>query len=171
MSRPLSSPMCSITSKTANVDSSYNRMRGTGIGCWFSDRSNCSHWSLTLTFTLTSENLSLYTTLLLLLVLIQLSSHAADILTPTTVVQGVDKSCWLILLSSLYIEITLVYCTNPDNVHCFETIFPNVNFVFASICAARPVNIQSDQYRSCSTVKQRPAVGAAPFIPMESNQK
>ena len=44
------------------------------IGCWFSDRSNCSHWSLTLTFTLTSENLSLYTTLLLLLVLIQLCS-------------------------------------------------------------------------------------------------
>ena len=43
-------------------------------------------------------------------------------------------------------------CTNPDNVHCFGTIFPNLNFVFASICAARPVHIQSDQYRSCSTV-------------------
>ena len=41
---------------------------------------------------------------------------------------------------------------NPDNVHCFGTIFPNLNFVFASICAARPVHIQSDQYRSCSTV-------------------
>ena len=53
-------------------------------------------------------------------------------------------------------------CTNPDNVHCFGTIFPNLNFVFASICAARPVHIQSDQYRSCSTVKQRHAVGAAP---------
>ena len=73
ISRPLSSSMCSITPETANVGSSHNRMRGPGIGCWFSDRSNCSHWSLTLTFTLTSENLSLYTTLLLLLVLIQLS--------------------------------------------------------------------------------------------------
>ena len=41
---------------------------------------------------------------------------------------------------------------NPDNVHCFGTIFPNLNFVFASICVARPVHIQSDQYRSCSTV-------------------
>ena len=60
--------------------------------------------------------------------------------------------CRLILLSSLYIELALVCCTNPDNVHCFGTIFPNLNFVFASICAARPVHIQSDQYKSCSTV-------------------
>ena len=36
--------------------------------------------------------------------------------------------------------------------HCFGTVFLNLNFVFASICAARPVHIQSDQYRSCSTV-------------------
>ena len=70
--RLLWSSMCSITPETANVGSSYNRMRGPGIGCWFSDRSNCSHWSLTPT--LTSDNLSLYTTLLLLLVLIQLCS-------------------------------------------------------------------------------------------------
>ena len=75
ISRPLSSSMCSITPETANVGSSYNRMRGPCIGCWFSDRSNCSHWSLTLTFTLTSENLSLYTTLLLVLVLIHLDSN------------------------------------------------------------------------------------------------
>ena len=75
ISRPLSNSMCSITPETAKVGSSYNRMRGQGIGCWFSDRSNCSHWSLALTFTLTSENLSLYTTLLLLLVLKQLCSR------------------------------------------------------------------------------------------------
>ena len=52
---------------------------------------------------------------------------------------------------------TVVCCTNPDNVYCFGTIFPNLNFVFASICAicaARPVHIQSDQYRSCSTVNK-----------------
>ena len=71
ISRPLSSSMCSITPETANVGSSYNCMRGPGIGCWVSDRSNCRHWSLTLTFRLTSENLSLYTTLLLALVLMQ----------------------------------------------------------------------------------------------------
>ena len=45
ISRHLSSSMCAITTETANVCSSYNRMRGPGIGCWFSDRSNCSHWS------------------------------------------------------------------------------------------------------------------------------
>ena len=60
--------------------------------------------------------------------------------------------CWLILLSSLYIELALVCCTNPIIVSCFGTIFPNLNLVFASICDARPVHIQSDQYRSCSTV-------------------
>ena len=41
--------------------------------------------------------------------------------------------CRLILLSlSLYIELALVCCTNPNNVNCFGTIFPNLNFVFAS---------------------------------------
>ena len=74
---------------------------------------------------------------------------------------------------------TVMCCTNPDNVHCFGTIFPNLNFVFASICATRPVDIQSDQYRSCSTVKVNnvttrdrcsPGVLQA-FIPMGSNQK
>ena len=44
-SRPLSSYMCSITPETAKVGSSYSHMRGPGIDCWFSDGSNCSHWS------------------------------------------------------------------------------------------------------------------------------
>ena len=61
--RPLSSSICSITPETTNVGSSYNRMRGPGIGWWFSDISNYSRRSLTLTFILTNENLSLYTTL------------------------------------------------------------------------------------------------------------
>ena len=46
---------------------------------------------LTLTFTLTSDNLSLYITLLLYWSLYNYAVHAADILTPTTVVQGVDN--------------------------------------------------------------------------------
>ena len=70
--------------------------------------------------------------------------------------------CRLILLSSLCIELALVCCTNPDNVNCFGTIFPNLNFVFASICAARPVHIQSDQYRSCSTVNNMTTRGIHP---------
>ena len=38
--------------------------------------------------------------------------------------------CRLILLSlSLYIELALVCCTNPDNANCFGTIFLNLNFV------------------------------------------
>ena len=59
----------------------------------------------------------------------------------------------LVIVSVHWVS-TVVCCTNPDHVHCFETIFPNLNFVFASICAARPVHIQSDQYRSCSTVNK-----------------
>ena len=43
--RPLSSYTCSITPETVNVGSSYSHMRGPGVGCWLSDRSNCSHWS------------------------------------------------------------------------------------------------------------------------------
>ena len=47
--------------------------------------------------------------------------------------------CRLILLSlSLYIELALVCCTNPNNVNCFGTIFPNLNFVFASIWECKP---------------------------------
>ena len=80
--------------------------------------------------------------------------------------------CRLILLSlSLYIELALVCCTNPNNVNRFGTIFPNLNFVFASIWAARPVHIESDQYRSCSTVKQGPAVGATPSTPIGEQTK
>ena len=92
--------MFSITPETANVGSNYNRMRGLSIGCWFSDCSNCSHLSLTLTFTLTSENLiplyyfywSLY----------KYAAHAVDILTPTTVVQGLDNHSWGLYCRSCY---------------------------------------------------------------------
>ena len=56
--------MCLITPEPAKVGRSYNHMRGPGVGCWFSDRCNCSQWSfetaaLPITFTLTSENLSI----------------------------------------------------------------------------------------------------------------
>ena len=41
----LSSCTSSITSETANFGGSYSHMRGPDMGCWFSDRSNCSQWS------------------------------------------------------------------------------------------------------------------------------
>ena len=43
--RPLSNYTCSITPETVNVGSSYSHMRGPGVGCWLSDRSNCSRRS------------------------------------------------------------------------------------------------------------------------------
>ena len=47
--------------------------------------------------------------------------------------------CRPILLSlSLYTELALVCCTNPNNVNCFGTIFPNLNFVFASNLSRPP---------------------------------
>ena len=72
--------MCSITPETANVCSSYNRMRGPGIGCWFSDRSNCSQWSFEAAVLPINPNIytdqctTLLLLLLLLLVLIKLCS-------------------------------------------------------------------------------------------------
>ena len=77
--------------------------------------------------------------------------------------------CWLILLSSLYIELALVCCTNPDYV--FGTIFPNLNFVFASIFAARPEHIYLirpiQKFLNCHTTTRVGYSGT----PMGSNQK
>ena len=44
-SRPGQATMCSITPDIAMVSSSCSHMRGPGVCQWFSDRSNCSHWS------------------------------------------------------------------------------------------------------------------------------
>ena len=41
----LSCYVCSNTPETAKVGNSYSLMRVPGIDSWFSDRSNCSHWS------------------------------------------------------------------------------------------------------------------------------
>ena len=51
---------------------------------------------LTLTFTLTSENLSLFVTLIYYFYwsLYNYAAHAADILTPTTIVQSLDDHSW-----------------------------------------------------------------------------
>ena len=77
--------------QTAKFDSSYSHMRCPGIGCWFSDRSSCSTGVLkplccllSLTFTMTNENLSLYITLLHYWSLHNYAAHAADTLTLTT---------------------------------------------------------------------------------------
>ena len=69
-------------------------------------------------------------------------------------------SCWLVLL----------FCTNlcyfvhwvstgvpwePPQCSLTGTIFPNLKFISASICATRPVTMQSDEYSSCLNVKRR----------------
>ena len=43
----------------------------------------------------------------------------------------------------------------PRQYSLFWDYIPESKLCFASICAARPVHIQSHQYRSCSTVNQR----------------
>ena len=104
ISRSLSSSMCSITPETANVCSSYNLMRGPGIGCWLSDRSNCSHCSFEAAVLPINPNIYtdqwepiFYIPLYYLYFyrsLYNYAAHSANILTPTTVVQGVDNHSW-----------------------------------------------------------------------------
>ena len=77
--------------------------------------------------------------------------------------------CRLILLSlSLYIELALVCCTNPNNVNCFGTIFPNPNFVFASNLSRPPGPYW---IQKLLTVKQGPAVSATPSTPIGEQPK
>ena len=77
--RPLSIHMCSIIPETAKVGSSYSHLP---LCC-----------QLTLTFTLTSDNLLLCITLLFRW-LYNYAPNAADILTPPTVEQGVSNHSW-----------------------------------------------------------------------------
>ena len=77
-------------------------MRGPGIGCWLSDCSNCSHWSFEAAVLPINPNIYtdqwepiFYIPLYYLYwSLYNYAAHAADILTPTTVVQGVDNHSW-----------------------------------------------------------------------------
>ena len=56
----------------------------------------------------------------------------------------------------------------PRYCSLFWDYIPESKLCFCvNLCRPSRVHIQSDQYRSCSTVKQR----CAPLIPMESNQK
>ena len=55
--RVLSSYVCSITPETAKVGSSYSHIRGPGISCWFSHRSNCSCWSFDAAVLLINPNI------------------------------------------------------------------------------------------------------------------
>ena len=83
--------------------------------------------------------------------------------------------CRLILLSSLYIELALVCCTNPDNVHCFGTIFPNLNFVLPQFvpsarCIFNPTNTEVAQL-STTWPGDDARWELQAFIPMGCNQK
>ena len=59
----------------------------------------------------------------------------------------------------------------PQQCQLFWDYIPEYKLFFASIWAARLVHIESDQYRSCSTVKQGPAVGATPSTPIGEQPK
>ena len=120
--RPWSSYMCAITPDTAKAGSSYNHMRGPCIGSWFSDRSNCSQWSFEAAVLPIHPNICtdqweaivlyiyiyiyiyLYIYVLLYWPLYNYAAHAADILTPTTVVQGVDNHSWAAIASAFFWE-------------------------------------------------------------------
>ena len=56
----------------------------------------------------------------------------------------------LVIVYVHWVSIGVLY--EPRQCSLFWDYIPNLNFVFASICAARPVHILSDQYRRCSTV-------------------
>ena len=61
----------------------------------------------------------------------------------------------LVIVFVYWVSTSVLY--EPRQCSLFWDYIPESKLVFASICAARPVHIQSDQYRSCSTVKQRRA--------------
>ena len=105
ISRPLSSYMCSITPETANVSSSYNRMRGPGIECWFADRSNYIHWSFGANVLPINPNN--YTDQWEPIVLY----HSITFTDPYTTMQPVLLTSWLQLLSYKVWTITAEVCT------------------------------------------------------------
>ena len=72
-------------------------------------------------------------------------------------------SCWLVLLFHMQILLALLCCKNPGNVNCFGTIFTNHKFAFVSLCAVRPAPMQSDESRSCPTVKWSTVAGWVPL--------
>ena len=77
-------------------------------------------------------------------------------------------SRWLVLLWFLYIELALVCCTNPDNVHCFSTISPNLMFLHQSAPLVRsPCNPTNTEVAQLSN----DTAGAARLVRMGGNQK
>ena len=107
--RPFSTYVCSITPETAKVGSSYSHTRAPGVGCWFPDRSNCSHWSFQAAVLPINPNI--YTDQWEPIViyhyyfywsLYNYAANAADMLTATTVVQGVDNHSWCLYCRRCY---------------------------------------------------------------------
>ena len=70
--------------------------------------------------------------------------------------------CRLILLSlSLYIELALVCCTNPNNVNCFGTILNPTNTEVAQLSNKDPLSVLLHPPRLGSNQKQRCGSGFA----------
>ena len=113
--------MCSITIETAKVGSSYSHMRGPGIGCWFSDRSNCSCRSFEAAVLPISPNI--YTDQwepiiiyhsIILLVLIQLCSTSCWHLDSNYCCTGCRQSQLRSVLSPLLLHLRLLGTFQSD---------------------------------------------------------
>ena len=85
--------MCSITPETAKVGSSYSHMRGPGTGYWFSDRSNCSHWSFEASMLAINPNIYIDQSEPIIIY------HSITFTGPYTTMQPTLLTSWLQLLS------------------------------------------------------------------------
>ena len=107
---------CYQSNQTANVCGSYSPVRGPGIGGSVSDRSTVATevskpMCYRSTFTLTSDNLASYIIQLVYWSFYNDTAHVADILTQTTVVQGVHTHSWGLYCNRCYC-ICICVCPN-----------------------------------------------------------
>ena len=76
-------------------------------------------------------------------------------------------SCWPVLLFYMHIVLSLVRSRNPDNVHCFGTVFMNeISFCIPLLCTPVPLQSENREVAQLSF----DTVGPAQLIPMGSNQ-
>ena len=76
-------------------------------------------------------------------------------------------SCWPVLLFYMHIVLSLVRCRNPDNVHCFGTVFMNeISLCIPLLCTPVPLQSENREVAQLSF----DTVGPAQLIPMGSNQ-
>ena len=128
--RPVSSYACSITPETANVGSSYSHMRGPGVGCWFSYRSNCSHWSFEAAVLPINPNI--YTDQWEPIIIYHPITFTGRYTTmqPTLLTSGIQLL--LLIMFTIYISAFLLpqhWITPPQTTYCLMIPYPFVHYV------------------------------------------